>query len=180
MRKIPLTGIRIHVPTCQKVTRLLLSYRVDNHQMPQIKHYKTLAPVSAEGGGHQPHPLGGNSRTPRQQTPGCTRRASGLRTLPMAHDDGSISACGGICASCGRSWRSPTPIKDCKARQMVVRTKRREEYHNFSICYLLSLYNNPSGMQAGYLLYSDVSRKLPRRHAVYVCTLLLYSTSSDL
>ena len=29
VRKIPFTGIRTHVPTCQKVTRLLLSYRGD-------------------------------------------------------------------------------------------------------------------------------------------------------
>ena len=27
VRKIPFTGIRTHIPTCQKVTRLLLSYR---------------------------------------------------------------------------------------------------------------------------------------------------------
>ena len=30
VRKIPFTGIRTHVPTCQKVTRLLLSYRGDH------------------------------------------------------------------------------------------------------------------------------------------------------
>ena len=29
VRKTPVTGIRTHVPTCQKVTRLLLSYRGD-------------------------------------------------------------------------------------------------------------------------------------------------------
>ena len=29
VRKIPFTGVRTHVPTCQKVTRLLLSYRGD-------------------------------------------------------------------------------------------------------------------------------------------------------
>ena len=29
VRKKPFTGVRTHVPTCQKVTRLLLSYRGD-------------------------------------------------------------------------------------------------------------------------------------------------------
>ena len=29
------TGIRTHVPTCQKVTRLLLSYRGDRQECPR-------------------------------------------------------------------------------------------------------------------------------------------------
>ena len=43
VRKIPFTGIRTHVPTCRKVTRLLLSYRGDRldsyHMWNQTLYY---------------------------------------------------------------------------------------------------------------------------------------------